>query len=89
MGIVACCREIYIKERHCNCVKASDVAEATKIFEEKQAAEKLKKSQTLTQEQEIEELKKQVKEMQDIIANKNSEEEAIAQEENEETKQEI
>ena len=70
-------------------MKALDAVEATKIFEEKKAAEELKKSQTLTQEQEIEELKKQVKEMQDIIANQNSEEEAIAQEEDEETKQEV
>ena len=89
VGIVACCREIFIKERHCDCVKAVDAEEATKIFEEKMAAEELKKSQTLTQEQEIQELKKQVKEMQDIIANKNSEEEAIVQEEDEETKQEV
>ena len=86
MGIVACCREIYIKERHCNCVGAVNAAEATKIIEEKEAAEKLKQNQTLTLQQENEELKKQVKELQVIITNQNSEEDAILQKENEETK---
>ena len=32
VGIVACCREIYVKERHCNCIGASNVDEATQII---------------------------------------------------------
>ena len=88
VGIVACCREIYIKERHCNCVGAIDSAEATKIFEEKEAAEKMKQNQTLSLQQENEELKKQLKEKQAIIDQQASEEEDVPQDENEETKQE-
>ena len=39
VGIFACCREIFIPNKHCKCVKAADVAEAKLFFEEKAKAE--------------------------------------------------